>query len=147
MNLERYEIDCDSLNLEYSFFSIGKNGDVKKVARFSESNVKGIYQFSFGDWNEKTGTINENVKTNNLDANKVINTIAYILYDFVNRFPQCLVRVSGSSRSRTRFFLIWLIKNRIEVNKCFIVFGCKMSEQWERYKTNGRYGALIFKKR
>ncbi len=145
--IKKYEVTCISNRFEYCFYSIGSRGSIKKVAQFIESPVKRIYQFRFGDINETTGVIDEYAVTNNHDTTMVLNTIVWILYDFLNRFPTRLVRFSGSTNVRTRLFLMWLTSNWNFSNKYFVIFGSKTNEHWERYKLNVHYNALLIKKK
>ncbi len=146
-NIEKYEVNCINEGFDYYFFSIGEKGCIKMVAQFIESPVKRIYQFRFGVIDKTTGVIDEYIVANNNDTNKILNTIVWILYNFTNRFPECLIRFSGSTKVRTRLFLMWLTRNWDFANKYFIIFGSKSNEKWVRCRYSARYSAILIKKK
>jgi len=145
-NIEKYKVNCINEGINYYFFSIGEKGCLKMEAQFIKSPVVRIYQFRFGVIENTTGVIDEYIVPNNNDTNKILNTIVWILYNFTNRFPECLIRFSGSTKVRTRLFLMWLNRNWDFANKYFIIFGSKSNEKWVRCRYGIRYSALLIKK-
>ena len=102
---QRYEFKKVPEEYLYDFFSEGPNGKVKKVARYrliDEQNS--IYNLGFGDWDEKNDDINDRVKTNNLDREKVLMTIADTIVDFTANHPKAAIFIQGSTLSRTRLY-------------------------------------------
>ena len=65
----------------YSFFfeSIGEKGIVKKMVQYKEMSTKGYFNLGFGDYNEQTNEIDDQVRTNNGDGQKVLATVIDIL--------------------------------------------------------------------
>ena len=82
----------------YSFFfeSIGEKGIVKKMVQYKEMSTKGYFNLGFGDYNEQTNEIDDQVRTNNGDGQKVLATVVSTLYDFTNRYPNVYVFATGS---------------------------------------------------
>lgn len=80
-NLDRYDFSVSPTFFDYEFESVGDKGVIKKVARFSL--IEGsLYNFGFGDLNEETGEISDSVVSNNGDGDKVLVTVAQIIYYF-----------------------------------------------------------------
>jgi len=82
MNLERYTFNSNSSYLDFEFQSDGPKGNIKKVVRFSPQNANGITYFNlgFGDVNPETGNIDDLSKSNNGDRDKILATIAHIVF-------------------------------------------------------------------
>ncbi|MDY0254993.1 MAG: hypothetical protein RBR30_11375 [Tenuifilaceae bacterium] len=149
-NIEKYEVNCTNEGFDYYYyFSIGEKGCIKMVAQFIKSPVKRIYQFRYGviENTNGVGVIDEYIVVNNNDTSKILNTIVWILYNFTNSFPECLIRFSGSTKVRTRLFLMWLTRNWDFANKYFIIFGSNSNEKWVRCKYSIRYSAILVKKK
>jgi len=98
---DKYLYKTNSSFLDYEFESKGPKGKIKKVARFSEIGVN-IYNFGFGDLNEMTGEISDTIVSNNGDGDKVLLTVANIIYDFTDVYIGVAVFIQGTSPSRTR---------------------------------------------
>jgi len=60
------------------------------------------YNLCFGDWNEKTQSIDDSSVTNNGDIEKVLATVASIVLNFTIFFPEAVVHAEGRSLARTR---------------------------------------------
>ena len=78
LDLEKYEIIASKDFLEYSFYSEGPKGKIRKMVRFSEKQKYGgmYYNLGFGDWNDKWHIIDDLAKSNNGDTSKILATIA-----------------------------------------------------------------------
>lgn len=68
MYLPRYIYKTDNF-LDYEFISIGPNGAIKKVIRFTQLD-KEAYNLAFGDLDFETGEIDDLSVTNNNDSTK-----------------------------------------------------------------------------
>lgn len=99
MNLDQYHFRTNASHLDFEFESIGPNGNIQKVVRFSPQNTNGITYFNlgFGDVNPTTGTIDDLSKSNNGDKNKILATIASIVLEFTAHFPDVMVYAQGST--------------------------------------------------
>lgn len=104
MNYEKYEsISGSSDSLEFEFISEGPNGKFKKIVQFSQTNNPDIYNLGFGDKLEN-GEIDDQIRNNNQDRNKILATIATIVYEFTSKYPSKMVFFSGSTTERTRLY-------------------------------------------
>ena len=141
-----YEVDV-SLDFEtYEFVSVGPNGDVVKVVRYSEINVKGYYNLGFGDKDPITGFISDLTVTNNGDSQKVLATVAATLYAFTNENPEATIIATGSTKARTRLYRMGITNNLEEIKKDFIVFGLTETG-WESFRINIGYGAFLVRRK
>jgi hypothetical protein len=109
---DKYIYKTNSSFLDFEFESTGPKGVIKKVARFTEIIIN-VYNFGFGDLHEVTGEINDSIISNNGDADKVLITIASIIYDFTTANE-------GSAE----------------------VFGLK-NEKWELFRPGENYEAFL----
>ena len=82
----------------YEFFSEGPKGRVKKVVRYRllEEFPKRIFNLGFGDWDDERGDVDDKIKTNNSDRQKVLATVADTVMDLQNSIlpPMFLRRVA-----------------------------------------------------
>lgn len=107
MNLERYDYVKSPNKQEYTFYSEGPKGRIKKLVRFQPFVGKtNIYNLVLGDGNESDSSIDDKVTTDNLDTDKVLATVAVIVLEFCRLFPDTFVLATGSTLSRTRLYQI-----------------------------------------
>ncbi len=141
LNLDKYSYITNNSFLDYEFDSIGPKGTIKKVARFTEIGTN-IYNFGFGDVDEKTGEISDTVLSNNQDGDKVLATVANIIYDFTNVFIGAVVFIKGTTAARTRHYQMGINKYWEQISPIFEVFGLK-NEKWEPFKKGENYEAFL----
>lgn len=121
-------------------------GDIVKVVRCTEINVRGFYNLGFGDKDSITGFINDLTVTNNGDSQKVLATVAATLYAFVGRNPDAVVIATGSTEARTRLYRMGITNNLENIEKDFLVFGL-VNDEWKPFRKNITYGAfLVYRK-
>lgn len=65
MNLERYPVKADDDFKRFEFFSEGPWGRIRKVVQFQQDGNDFLYNLAFGDWDEISGGINHNSRSNN----------------------------------------------------------------------------------
>ena len=99
LNLDKYLYKTNPSYLDYEFDSVGPKGIIKKVARFIEIGTN-LYSFGFGDLNKNTGEISDTIVSNNGDGDKVLATIASIIYDFTNFYTKAAVFHTGQYSSK-----------------------------------------------
>lgn len=97
---DKYIYTTNSSYLDYEFESSGPKGVIKKVARFNKIG-ENLYNFRFGDLNESTGEINDTITSNNDDGDKILITVASIIYDFTSVYLEAAVFIQGTTASRT----------------------------------------------
>lgn len=134
----------------YSFFfeSIGEKGIVKKMVQYKEMSTEGCFNLGFGDYNEETNEIDDQVRTNNGDGQKVLATVVSTLYDFTNRYPNVYVFATGSSQARTRLYRMGISNNLEELKKDFFVYGLNQDNLFEEFVLGEDYkGFLVTRKK
>jgi hypothetical protein len=141
MNLERYPYYANPSFFDFEFESEGPKGTIKKIARFSSIGTN-LYNFGFGDLDESTGDISDEIVTNNGDGEKVLATVAGIIYDFTAKIPEAAIFIQGTTESRTRWYQMGINKNWEEIGRIFEVFG-RRNGQWEHFKKGPNYEAFI----
>jgi hypothetical protein len=141
LNLDKYSYSTNSSFLDYEFESVGPKGTIKKVARFSEIGTN-IYNFGFGDLNEKTGELSDTVISGNADGDKVLATVAGIIYDFTGIFMQAAVFIKGTTRARTRRYQMGINKYWDQIHPVFEIFGLK-NNKWEPFRKGENYEAFL----
>jgi len=61
MKLPRYELIAEKSLKVYEFISEGPKGQILKLIKFSETDLKDFYNFALGDKNLETGEIDDKV--------------------------------------------------------------------------------------
>lgn len=138
---DKYLYSTNSSFLDFEFESIGPKGVIKKVARFSEIGTN-IYNFGFGDLDEVTGEISDTVVSNNGDGDKVLKTVAGIIYDFTSIYVGAAVFIQGTTPSRTRRYQMGINKFWIQISLVFEVLGLK-NEKWEKFRPGENYDGFL----
>ncbi len=87
MNTVQYEYVASEDFLNFEFISSGPNGDIRKMVRFSPLSVGPFVYFNlaFGDINEETGNIEDVARSRNDDRDKILNTVAATVWDFMKK--------------------------------------------------------------
>lgn len=127
--------------LGYSFFSEGPKGMIKKAIIYSLVE-DGYYNLAFGDWNEESNKIDDSMRTNNGDRDKVLATVAFTALDFTSKFPNASLFMEGSTPGRTRLYQIGIGNNLSEINKYFSVSGYRR-QKWEPFIHGRNYEAFL----
>ncbi len=138
---DRYSYSSSSTFLDYEFESVGVKGIIKKIARFSEIGSN-VYNFGFGDLNENTGEITDTIVSNNGDDEKILLTVAHIIYLFTSIYHKAAVVIQGTSASRTRRYQIGINKYWEQIEPIFEVFGLK-ENKWEPFRKGTNYKAFL----
>ncbi|MEO8405249.1 MAG: hypothetical protein ABI480_11660 [Chitinophagaceae bacterium] len=145
MDLDHYQYDIKYSFFEFEFISVGPKGKVRKKVKFLKIG-KGIYNFSFADVDEMTGIDNDKVISNNGDRNKILATLANIIYDFTETFNDIIIYILANSASRSRLYQMNISKYYYEIEKKFKVFGYK-NGKWQHFQPNQQYESfLVYRK-
>lgn len=149
MNLARYNFQSNRKHLDYEFFSDGPKGTVKKVVRFTllEDDGTFFYNVAFGDWDEENKQLDDLNITNNLDPEKVLATVAAIIYDFTLIYPMALIFAEGSTPSRTRRYQMGIAKIWEEIEPSFDVYGITAENTVEIFQRNINYAAFWIRRK
>jgi len=147
MNLNSYDLDTKSNFLSFEFYSEGPKGKIKKVIQFRKLIVPGaendIYNLAFGDLNEEEGTIDDLVVSDNKDSEKVLATVATAVMSFMKENPDVWVFAQGSTHSRTRYYTMGITKHLTEIYGSFEIWGALSDSEWELFRKNRPYKALL----
>jgi hypothetical protein len=109
MKYEKYEpLLISKEAFEFKFNSIGPKGNISIVVQFIETDDPAIYNLAFGNL-LANGHIDDFVKNDNQDRNKVLATVAASVYEFTSRYPDKLVFFTGSTPERTRLYRMALL--------------------------------------
>lgn len=147
MNTDYYLLARDEDLAVYYFVSEGSKGRIKKGVFFQLVNEEEqLYNLAFGDWNEETGYLDDMVRTDNRDTQKVLNTVAIAVVDFMGRNPEAQLMAKGSTESRTRLYQINILKNLKDISEMYYVEGLK-NGCWESFKNGANYEAFLLTRR
>jgi hypothetical protein len=150
MNYEKYEpllISGDAL--DFKFNSIGPKGDISIVVQFAPTNDPAIYNLAFGN-QLPDGHIDDHIKNDNLDRNKILATVAAAVYEFSARYPDKSIFFTGSTPSRTRLYRMAITNNHIELNLDFEIYGVNLINNifWaEGFKKGKEYYGFVVKRK
>ncbi len=143
MNIERYSVVTDDEHLIYEFLSQGPNGTIKKVVSYLEID-RNVFNLAFGDWDETEQRINDQIRSNNDDRDKVLATVALTVIDFINHHPGATLFAKGSTPARTRLYQIGITNNWNEIGQLFDIEGF-YEGSWEPFEKGKNYHAFILK--
>ncbi|HTF30539.1 MAG TPA: hypothetical protein VK625_16915 [Flavitalea sp.] len=127
MQYGKYEsllISGDSL--EFKFVSEGPKGNIQKVVQFMETSNPAIYNLAFGNL-LPDGKVDDHVKNNNKDKNKILATVVATIYEFTARHADKLVFFTGSTRARARLYRMAFTRNLEELKNDFEIYGVNLS--------------------
>lgn len=148
MDLQVYESRLSNNHLCYTFWSKGPRGEILKMVRFKliQTQPWVVYNVAFGDFDESTGKLNDDVISDNRDKNKVLRTVAKIIALFCSRHPQVCVAAEGSSAARNRLYQM-MISNRLEeINERWEIFGI-LGNEVVTFRKNINYDGFLVKKK
>lgn len=149
MDLQRYEYYKAPRPRMYEFFSEGPKGRIRKIVKFSfrVSNGVPFYNMAFGDWLAEANGVNDSIVSNNGDIDRVLATVAAIVIDFTDDFPDSLIYGTGSNPVRTRLYRIYLNRFHEPLMSLFEIFGQRTDGVWEVFRPNTDYTGFIIKRR
>lgn len=143
MDLEKYSVVSDNDHMVYEFLSEGPKGTIKKVVFYQEIG-KNIFNLAFGDWDEGSQKINDKIRSNNSDLEKVLATVASTVIDFMKYHPNAMVLAQGSTPARTRFYQMGILANWDEISQSFHLEGFFEGEL-ESFDEGQNYEAFALK--
>lgn len=149
LNLDQYQFKTNNSQLDYEFDSLGPNGVIKKVVKFTPRNANGVTYFNlgFGDLDEMQDNINDKSISNNHDTRKVLATVAAAVVQFTSAYPDMMVYAQGSTPSRTRLYQIGIALNLNQIEPNFEVYGFRLDGSLEFFRKNVNYQAFIVKRK
>ena len=141
---EHYELKPRKRKTLFYFVSEGEQGEILKVIGFQPVRGK-IWNIYFGDIT-KSG-FSDSVVSNNADIYKIMNTVAFALYQFMGEYPSRIVRIAPVDDKRKRLYNAIFQRRIHEIEANFDVFA-KKDNRFEVYSPNTTYSIfeLHFKK-
>lgn len=147
MNLERYGYSTANNYHNYSFYSEGPKGHIKKTVTYTKIFDDPIaYNLAFGDEDNKSGVISDTTITDNKDRDIVLATVAATIIEFSERFGNHYIYATGSTLSRTRLYQMAIAKFLDEITEDFEVYGYANND-WHKFERNSNYEALMVKRK
>jgi hypothetical protein len=146
MKLPRYQLAASKNLMTFEFISDGPKGKISKLVQFTPTNLKNVYNLSFGDKNQETGEIDDKIISNNADAHKVLATVVASIYAFTDKYPDCWIYATGSSQSRTRLYRMGITKYFRETKKDFHIYG-ETGEDWEVFNRGKEYSGFLIQRK
>ncbi len=142
MRFEKYEIKASSSLLKFEFYSTGPKGKIKKQVEFlAFEETPHVFNIGFGDVDDK-GNINDLIITGNDDSQKVLATVALSVFKFFEKYSNCYVYATGSTKSRTRLYRMGISNNLAEITQAFKVYGF-LNNAWENFEKGKEYEAFL----
>lgn len=146
MKLPNYHLKSNEKLTTFEFISEGQKGSIQKMIQFTPTNLKDVYNLSFGDKNNETGKINDSSISNNGDSEKVLATVIATVYAFTDKNPDAWIYATGSSKVRTRLYRMGISKYLTTVKKDFEIYG-EGVENWEPFKKDKDYKGFLVKRK
>lgn len=146
MKIDKYPVIIGETSMVFEFVSEGIRGSIPKLVIYSETHLHNFYNLGFGDKDEETGEIDDEVITNNGDSEKVLATVASTLYIFMEKYPDAMVFAMGSTKARTRLYRIGITNNLVEIQKDFDVYGL-LESGWQPFEKQTEYRAFLVTKK
>ncbi len=141
-------ITASSDYLEFRFESSGPNGNIEITVQFTKIETTNMYNVGFGVLNDDD-ILNDAIELHNNDRNKILATIASIIYKFTLEYKDASVFFTGSTSSRTRLYRQAISLNLETLKNDFEIFGLINEDNpvLEPYKSNENYFAFIVKRK
>jgi hypothetical protein len=145
MKHSKYQIRADDERFLYEFYSEGPRGNIKKTVIYSQIEDN-FFNLAFGDWNETLNKLDDSIRTNNGDRDKVLATVASTAIDFTDRFPNAEIFTEGSTPARTRLYQMGICSHWEEIREDFDIQGY-ISHEWRPFRKGVNYGAFLIRRK
>jgi hypothetical protein len=123
MNLDRYPFFSNDDFKEYSFYSEGPKGRIKKVIKFMKiQDSITVFNLAFGDEDPLSGVVSDSVTTNNKDRDMVLATVANAVNAFCDHHGNHYIYAEGRNPARTRLYQISISRFWNEISNEFDVY-------------------------
>ena len=155
MQIGKYKTESTVDNLIYTFESVGEKVIQKMVVYTRIENPTDIglpydsivYNLGFGDWNEETNQLDDQITSKNGDTEKVLATVAETANEFWVEYPNASIFFMGSTPNgemprRTRLYQMKINRYFSEINKLVDIEGYEINE-WEDFMNDKNYIAFL----
>lgn len=169
-------LDSGVKKIRYLFESIGEKSIIKAIEYSYVRKISGrkVFNLGFGDYNEKSGIIIDDINSNNGDMRKVFSTVLNTVPKFFKENNDAAIWVQGSDSAndykskcevdctkncnevcknynrRIKAYKYYVDRNFVELSKEYIFFGYINGENanFVQYVPNSEYiGILVFTKK
>ncbi len=130
----------------FEFLSEGPKGKIPKLIKFSETNLKDLYNLAFGDKDLLTGHIDDMAVSNNGDSEMVLATVVASVLAFTDKYPEYMVYATGSTKARTRLYRMGIARYIKEIQKDFEIYGLQ-NDIWHPFEKEAHYEAFLAKRK
>ncbi len=150
MKYERYQsIYYSREYTQFEFVSKGPRGDIIKIAQFTQMEDDQVYNLAFGNKKEDGG-LDDNFINDNKDRDKILATIAYIIFLFTTHHPDKYIMLIGSNRIRNRLYRMAINVNFNELNNNFEIHGLLLKRGvliTRKFESNKEYHGFLVKRK
>lgn len=87
----------------FEFLSVGRRGVIAKRIIFAPTDFPDIYNMTYGDI-DINNEINDLTISDNGDRNKILATLAYVIEEYLEKYPDRIIFFTGSTYGRTRLY-------------------------------------------
>ena len=129
----------------YEFCSEGQRGSIQKAVIYTQMQGN-LYNLAFGDWNESIQKLDDSIRSNNGDKDKVLATVAFTALTFTDQYPEAKIFVEGSTAARTRLYQIGINNNLLEISLSFTIKGNREG-YWEPFRQGSNYKAFLIQRK
>ena len=112
--------------LKYKFLSRGPKGAITKIIEFQKTAIPNFYNLAFGNLNHD-GTIDDLTVNDNKDRNKILATVALVVYEFTKGNNK-LIFFAGST-PETRLYRMAITLNLETLTTDFEIFGVLKNQE------------------
>ncbi|TDB61778.1 DUF6934 family protein [Arundinibacter roseus] len=142
MNEPFYEFRVLDEALRFEFLSISDQKTIKKIVRYTETNIAQLYNLSLTDLLDD-GTESDMVISNNQDMEIILATVFRTFHVFLTAYPACQIFFMGSTPVRTRLYQIAVTRELTNALEVFDIKGLT-DTGFEQFVVNKPYQAFVF---
>jgi hypothetical protein len=159
MQIEKYKTESTVDNLIYTFESVGEKVIQKMVIYSKIENPEDVglsfdsivYNLGFGDFDYKTGELDDQIISKNGDTEKVLATVANTVNKFWTLYPNASIFFMGSvpdgeKPQRTRLYQMKINRYFFEIINSVDIRGYTGSK-WENFEKNENYTAFLISRK
>ena len=144
---DQFRVSRDSL--EFIFESVGPKGIITMIVQFKPTDDPEIYNLAFGNV-LSDGKMDDHTRNGNKDRNKIMATVADMVYEFTAKYPDKYVFFKGSTPGRTRLYRMALSLNFSLLSIDLEIYGVVPEEDsygMEPFRKNEEYYGFVVKRK
>ncbi|RZJ98764.1 MAG: hypothetical protein EOO46_24270 [Flavobacterium sp.] len=141
MLAEKYPVIASEDHTAFDFLSEGPKGTIRKIVRYQKITAS-IFNLAFGDWDDEKQSLSDLTRSNNADMEKVLATVAFTVFAFMDHHPGATVIAQGATPARTRLYQMGIKANWKEISLLFSVKGLT-DKGWSDFVSDQNYDAFL----